>query len=150
MREILLVFSLVLAAVVMSACRSRSAPAPVTSLPATSASPTAATDIVHSLIWNIPSNLPIYGERESNSIRVAIFGMSVERPGFYFLPSGATVSNAVDAAGLKEFVGWKTYSGLARLKSDGSPEMITFPNRRKGLLMILDEGDQVYFGHEVC
>src|SRR5580693_4157062 len=122
MRVAFVVLNLVFAAVVMSGCRSRSSPAPVTSLPASRSSTTLPTDVVQSLIWNIPSNLPIFGDRGTNSIRVAIFGMSVQNPGFYFLPRGATVSNAIDTAGLKklgsrENIGWH-YSGIARLKPD--------------------------------
>jgi hypothetical protein len=148
MRLAFLVLSIVVAAVVTSGCRSRSSPAPVTVVPP-SPPPATVADVVQSLIWNIPSGLPIFGVAGSNSIRVVIFGMSVQHPGFYFLPRGATVSDAVDAAGSKQIVAWKHYSGIARLKPDGSPSKIDFPSRGEGLRIQLNEGDQIYFAHEV-
>jgi hypothetical protein len=78
-------------------------------------------------------------------------GGTVRRPGYYYLPRGAVVRDAVEAAqGLYDFTWWRYYSGLERPKPDGSFEVIRFTrNRSVEELIELQEGDRLYFGHEV-
>ena len=50
-----------------------------------------------------PLYLPIFGTETSDSIRVAVYGYSVNRPGYYYLTNGSTVRDAIQSArGLKE------------------------------------------------
>jgi hypothetical protein len=145
---------MVLALLSTNGCRSNSPPSQVASLRASPSSTSPAGDIFPSFYWNIPSGAPTIGDRGSNSIRVAIFGLCVPHPGFYILPRGATVSDVADSAvlwqsGAQEFIGWKHYCGIARSNPDGSYFKIKFPSRPEALRMQLQEGDQIYFSHEV-
>jgi protein involved in polysaccharide export with SLBB domain len=85
-------------------------------------------------------------------IRVIVFGMNgtVRRPGYYYLPHGAVVRDAIEAAqGLDDFAWWRDYSGIERQKSDGSFQVIHFTRNRKAEEQILLlNGDRIYFGHE--
>jgi hypothetical protein len=76
---------------------------------------------------------------------------TVRRPGYYFLSKGAVVRDAVEAAqGLGDFTGWRNYSGLERPKPDGSFEVVRFTqNRSAEEQIVLEDGDRLYFGHEV-
>jgi hypothetical protein len=100
-----------------------------------------------------PSNLPTFGSQTTNSIRIAVFGMqrSVNRPGYYHLPSGAVVRDAVRAAqGVDESTGWTRYSGLIRQKPGGKLEIIRYKSDQFANEQIpLKDGDSLFFGHEV-
>jgi len=102
---------------------------------------------------SVPPDLPTLGTPTSDSIRVAVSGMphTVRRPGYYDLPRGAVVRDAVEAAqGLSEFTWWRTYSGIERQKPVGTLDVIRFTqNRAREEQIVLQEGDRIYFGHEV-
>ncbi len=102
---------------------------------------------------SVPSDLPTFGTPTTNSIRVAVFGMNqaVKRPGYYHLPRGAVVRDAVEAAqGLSKFTWWRLYSGIDRPKPDGTLEYIQFTRDRTGEeQIVLQDGDRIYFGQEV-
>jgi protein involved in polysaccharide export with SLBB domain len=76
---------------------------------------------------------------------------TVKRPGYYHLPKGAVVRDAVEAAGgLGRITFWRIYSGIARPMPDGRLEVIRFTRDRAGEEQILlQDGDGIYFGHEV-
>gem|GEM_PF-2426157 len=103
--------------------------------------------------WTVPPDLPTFGTPADNSIRVAIFGLygAVNRPGYYYLPQGSFVRDAVEAAdGLGQFAWWRIYSGVQRPKPNGFWEVIRFTrNRTKEEQIVLQDGDQIYFGREV-
>ena len=84
---------------------------------------------------------------------MAVSGMphTVRRPGYYDLPRGAVVRDAVEAAqGLSEFTWWRTYSGIERQKPVGTLDVIRFTqNHAREEQIVLQEGDRIYFGHEV-
>jgi len=132
----------------VSGCRS---PRPTTDVPATQSSPGSATS--PTVGRSVPPDLPTFGTPTTNSIRVAVFGMTstVRRPGYYHLPRGAVVRDAVEAAqGLSDFTWWRSYSGIERQKTDGTLEVIRFTRNRAGEeQIVLQDGDRIYFGHEV-
>jgi protein involved in polysaccharide export with SLBB domain len=76
---------------------------------------------------------------------------TVQRPGFYYLPQGAIVRDAVKAAkGLSDFTWWRSYSGIERPRPDGLFNVFVFSdNRDAEELILLQDGDRIYFGHEV-
>lgn len=149
MRAVSYFLSVVIATLITCGCRSPSSSSPAITAPASPPTVSAATSASGSILWLMPTNLPTFGTAKSDSIRVAVFGGSVQRPGYYFLPRGAVLRDAVDAAGLKRIVGWRDYSGIARWKPDGSSEMIPFPSRLEAESMLLNDGDQIQFSHEV-
>lgn len=126
-------------------------PGPATDVPSNHASPVAGTSPWISR--SVPPDLPTFGTPTTNSVRVAVFGMAntVRRPGFYHLPRGAVVRDAVAAAkGLSEFTWWRRYSGIERQKPDGTLEVIRFTRDRAAEEQIVfQDGDRIYFGHEV-
>jgi hypothetical protein len=70
---------------------------------------------------SVPPDLPTFGSPAAGSIRVAVFGMTgtIARPGYYHLPHGALVRDAVEAAqGLGEFTWW-SLSMIERRTPDG-------------------------------
>jgi protein involved in polysaccharide export with SLBB domain len=74
---------------------------------------------------------------------------AVKRPGYYCLPAGAVVRDAVEAAQGFGIMQWSHYSGIERQKPDGSSEIIHFTHDRKAEEQILlRNGDRIYFGHE--
>lgn len=77
--------------------------------------------------------------------------MGAMRPGYYYLPKGAVVRDAAEAAkGLGRLTGWGFHSGLERPKPDGSFDVIRFTRNRSIEEQIeLQDGDRLYFGHEV-
>lgn len=134
--------------ILVSGCRSTHPTADVAGAdPSTvrAASPTAGRAV--------PPDLPTFGAPVADSIRVAVFGMThtVRRPGFYHLPRGAVVREAVEAAqGLSDFTWWRTYSGIERIKPGGGLELIRFTrDRAREEQIVLQDGDKIYFGHEV-
>src|SRR5262245_15201379 len=139
------------AAFLMIGCQSASPPpkAPATLPPR---EPGHSSFTASAVRWHVPSGLPVFGTPTANSIRVAIFGMpqTVSRPGYYHLPQGTVVRDAVEAAGgLSPFTWWRIYSGLQRPKPDGSWEIIVFTrNRTAEEQILLQDGDHLYFGHE--
>jgi hypothetical protein len=100
-----------------------------------------------------PPDLPTFGSQTTNSIRIAVFGMgrSVNRPGYYNLPSGAAVHDAVKAAqGIDQWTGWTGYSGIIRQKPGGKFEIIRYTSDQFANEHIpLKDGDSLFFGHEV-
>src|SRR5690349_8251839 len=77
--------------------------------------------------WPIPPDLPTLGLSGLDSIRVAVFGRSVKRPGYYYLQRGATVHDAMETAQFSGFVGWqRPYSGIQRQSTNGSVVTIWF------------------------
>ena len=99
-----------------------------------------------------PLYLPIFGTETSDSIRVAVYGYSVNRPGYYYLTNGSTVRDAIQSArGLKEIVSWEQpYSGIKRTKADGSTEMIWFSRsaRSSNEVGVLKNADWLRVSHE--
>jgi len=99
-----------------------------------------------------PLYLPIFGTETSDSIRVAVYGYSVSRPGYYYLTNGSTVRDAIQSAGgLKESVSWEQpYSGIKRTKADGSTEMIWFSRtaRSSNEVGVLKNADWLRVSHE--
>jgi protein involved in polysaccharide export with SLBB domain len=75
----------------------------------------------------------------------------VKQPGRYYLPRGVVVRDAVDAAGgLSERVWWRQYSGIERLRPDGTREVFqVFAGRQAAESVALQDGDVIFFGHEV-
>jgi hypothetical protein len=74
---------------------------------------------------------------------------TVNQPGYYYLPPGSIVRDAVEAAhGFGMMMGWR-YSGMERPTANGSFEVIRFRNRDTGEQLPLRNGDSLYFGHEV-
>lgn len=118
---------------------------------ATAQTPGTATS--QTVPWPVPPDLQTFGNPSDAAIRVAVFGMpgTVRRPGYYYLPKGSVVRDAVEAAqGLGDFTWWRNYSGLERPRPDGSFEVIRFTrNRRAEEQIVLRDGDGLYFGHEV-
>jgi protein involved in polysaccharide export with SLBB domain len=101
--------------------------------------------------WSLPAGFPVFGTPTSDSIRVAVFGYAVNRPGYYYLSRGTTVHGAIDAAqGLKNNVWWKRpYSGIQRPRPDGSVQTIWFQHRADDEQMALENGDRLRISHEV-
>ena len=104
--------------------------------------------------WKIPSDFSTFGVQSKDSIRIAIFGLSVKRPGYYILPRGATVRGAIEAAqGLSGIVGWeRPYSGIQRRRPDGSVLTIWFTSYKHQAeeeKLLLQDGDRVRISHEV-
>ena len=132
-------------------------PSPRTTAPQppliTTQAPPAVGVTSQTVRWPVPSNLPTFGEPSETSIRVVIFGMrgTVKQPGYYYLPKGSVIRDAVEAAhGLGDFTWWRNYSGLERPTPDGSFEVIRFTrNRSAEEQIVLRDGDRIYFGHEV-
>jgi hypothetical protein len=100
-----------------------------------------------------PKDLPVYGSPGTNSIRVTVFG-DVVRQGVYYLPKNAVVRDAIEAAqGLdsSKRAWWSYWSGLGRLKADGSPQVVRKFNddrRQEDELIPLKDGDWIHIGHE--
>src|ERR1043166_4421083 len=78
---------------------SPSSPAPLLSQ-TTKLAPTSRSVTSQTVRWPIPPGLPTFGEPSETSIRIAIFGMqgAVRRPGYYNLPKGSAIRDAVKAA----------------------------------------------------
>jgi hypothetical protein len=113
-------------------------------------SPVVCTFRSHGVRWPVPADLPTFGVAGADSIRVAVFGTlgAVNCPGYYHLPKGATVADALRAAqGLSEFVWWRVYSGIERSRRDGVFEVLEFTSGAARRIVLRD-GDRVYFGHE--
>ena len=102
--------------------------------------------------WSVPSEAE-FGSPTADSIRVAIFGYAVNRPGYYYLPKAAAVQDAAAAAGIHgSFGGWDPdYSGIQRNKPDGSVETIRFKNIAREIAekIALRSGDTLQLSHEV-
>jgi protein involved in polysaccharide export with SLBB domain len=113
--------------------------------------------MANSAHWHRPStNLPIYGERTTNSIRVAVHGMAAAmiKPGFHFLPRGSHAVDLIKIAGSRLLD--PSYSGLQRVEADGRWMIIPFRSGRRQYeheadwkLIPLEEGDEIYCGHEI-
>jgi hypothetical protein len=100
-----------------------------------------------------PKDLPAYGSPGTNSIRVTVFGVVV-RPGVYYLPRNAVVRDAIEAAQGLDSSGhawWSYWSGMGRLKGDGSPEVVrkfSDDRRQEDEQIPLRDGDWIHIGHE--
>lgn len=153
MRTFIFISTSLVAALVASGCHSPSRNREVPVTPVTSQVPESKLFISQTVRWPVPADLPTFGTPTPNSIRVAVFGMggTVRRPGYYHLPRGAVVRDAVDAAqGLGDFTWWRNYSGIERPRSEGSFEVIRFTrNRTAEEQILLQDGDRIYFGHVV-
>lgn len=153
MHTSILIAAGVVAALSLFGCCS-SKPGSLAAPPSQAAAPTTKLAAASSSIVRrpVPGDLPSFGEPSAATIRVAVFGMegTVRRPGYYYLPRGAVVRDAVVAAqGLGEFTWWRIYSGLERSKPDGSFDLIRFTrNRRAEEQIELQDGDRLYCGHE--
>ena len=103
--------------------------------------------------WKLPSDLPVFANTARGSIIVTVYGRSVNWPGIYYLRRRSTVQDAIGAAhGLKEIVGWEyPYSGIERLKEDGSVETIWFHRntRTNDEQTVLQDFDRLCISHEV-
>ena len=121
---------------------------------AVAAEPTAiVVQPVHQPGWEDPPlYLPVFGTETADSIRVAVYGYSVNRPGYYYLTNGSTVRDAIQLAhGLKDSVTWEQpYSGIKRTKADGSQEMIWFSRtaRSSNEVSVLKNADWLRVSHE--
>ncbi len=106
-----------------------------------------------SVHWPVPPGLPTFGSPSEKSIRVVIFGTVYEmKAGYYYLPKGATVRDAMGAAHVSRGGTYWRFSGVERPRPDGSFEVIHFTatsDRRADLQMVLQVGDRLYFAHEV-
>jgi protein involved in polysaccharide export with SLBB domain len=81
---------------------------------------------------------------------VLVYGYSVRQPGYYFLPSGAAIRDAISAAkGLDDTVDWRKYCSITRLNRDGSTERTKLTNPVEAEGIPLREGDKLWFAHEV-
>ena len=115
----------------------------------------AATEVATSpgFTWPLPENFPSFGTVSQQSMRVAIFGYAVKQPGYYYLPPGATVHDAIEAAhGLGNIVGWqRPYSGIQRRRPDGSVETVWFTRAGRSTeeQINLRDGDRLRISHEV-
>jgi hypothetical protein len=101
--------------------------------------------------WRIPPDFPTFGSPNPGFIRVAVSGYSV-RPGYYYLPEGATVHDAMDAAHFSHFVGWqRPYCGIQRRRPDGSVETIWFTREGRAAdeKRVLQNDDGLRISHEV-
>ena len=108
---------------------------------------------VHSAGWEDPPvYLPVFGTETSGSIRVAVYGSSVNRPGYYYLTNGSTVHDAIQSAhGLKDNISWEQpYSGIKRTKADGFQEMIwfTLAARSSNEVGVLQNANWLRVSHE--
>lgn len=103
-------------------------------------------------MWPSPST-PVFGQASSNIICVYVFG-EVKRPGTYHLPRGYKLGYAVEAAqDVTPYAWWSpAYSAVLRpSRGGGKPEVIPFKKgREQNIEMALEDGDQIYFSHEVC
>jgi protein involved in polysaccharide export with SLBB domain len=145
--------STVVAAVFGIGCRSPT-PSPANSQVAYSEPSAPASQSFKSQApqWTVPPTLTTFGTPTASSIRVAVFGgrRTVQRPGYYHLPSGAVVRDAVEAAGGLRPITWWIYSGIQRSQSDGSWQLFRFTrNRTEDEQISLRDGDEIYFGREV-
>jgi hypothetical protein len=106
-----------------------------------------------STAWRIPPDLQTFGVPTQGSIRVAVIGFAVKRPGYYILPAGTTVHDAIQAAqGLGDIVGWRRpYSGIQRHTTGASVETIWFTRsgRTAEEQLPLQAGDVLRISHEV-
>jgi hypothetical protein len=154
MRKTIYISTSLAVALLASGCHSPSPTTEAPVAPVVSQAPAPKPFISHH-IHPVPSDLPTFGTPTTNSIRVAIFGMSetVMQPGHYYLAQGAVVRDAVEAAhgiGNQAEWTWSHYSGIERPKPDGSFEVIRFTQGRSaGEQILLQDGDRIYFGHEV-
>ena len=128
---------------------------------ATSSKPSAAVAEPRAIVvapvrppgWDDPPlYLPVFGTETSDSIRVAVYGYSVNRPGYYYLTNGSTVHDAIQSAhGLKDNISWEQpYSGIKRTKADGSQEMIWFSQtaRSSNEVGVLKNADWLRVSHK--
>lgn len=115
----------------------------------------ARTEIATSpgFTWPVPEDFPTFGTGTQQSMRVAVFGYGVNRPGYYYLPRGATVHDAIEAAqGLNTLVAWhRPYSGIERQRPDGSVQTIWFTRAGRSTEERIDlhDGDRLCISHEV-
>lgn len=104
--------------------------------------------------WPLPpKDLPTFGQRTADSIKVAIHGDSgcVKKPGYYFLQKGSTVSNLIDAAqGLHRRATWSHLSGIQRQATNNAWEAVRFSTHSRDIesSIALRDGDMIYMG--VC
>ncbi len=98
--------------------------------------------------WPSPS-VPVFGQASKDTICVYVLNQ-VRRPGVYYLPRGSTVHQAIEAAqGVGRVILWQS-SGIIRPYRNEVPTTIRFGgDRAKEEQMTLEDGDQLYLGHEV-
>lgn len=93
---------------------------------------------------------PTFGTRTSDSICVLVTGRSVRQRGYYFLPRGATIGDAINAAqGLNERVDWTHSCWLTRAKADGTTEATNLTSRKEAEQLPLKDGDRLKFSHPI-
>jgi hypothetical protein len=105
-----------------------------------------------SFTWSIPPDFPTFGTATADSIRVAVFGYSIKKRGYYYLSRGATVHDAMQAGQFSGFVWWKRpYCGIQRQRPDGSVETIWFTqaSRAADEQRVLQNDDRLKISHEV-
>ena len=145
-------FILVVGALVVFTCGCQS-PNPKTQTSEARSSIAATQAAVSPIVtWPVPSDLPVIGTPSANSIRVAISGYSVKRPGYYYLLRGATVHDAIEAAQLSDIGRWQQpYSSIERQRPDGSVEISRFTRRSRvaNEQRVLENNDRVFLSHEV-
>lgn len=75
----------------------------------------------------------------------------VNQEGRYYLRRGSVVRDAVEAVGgINVMVGWRGYSGIERRRADSTLEVYKrFRGRESAEQIVLEDGDVVFFGHEV-
>lgn len=142
MRTIMLLTTGCIAAGMLCGCRSsgsKSAPPPAV----------PKSVLKYNFRWPVPTGLPVFGTASTNTICIVIYG-GVNRPGYYFLPAGAVVGDAVKAAqGLKgEWTGYtgRLPSGIVR-PNIFRAEVVQFTRgAEKEEQVPLKDGDQIHFG----
>jgi len=147
-RPLISTFGLVLA--FASGCHSPSPPRPPAG--AQASTPVTTRPVISSgFTWSVPADFPTFGTATADSIRVAVFGYSV-KPGYYYLPQGATVHDAMATARFSGIVWWKRpYCGLQRQRLDGSVETIWFTREGRATdeQRVLQNDDRLQISHEV-
>jgi hypothetical protein len=147
MKALQLIAAMGAVAMLACGCQSSNPIAPVSEAQASSA--THPTQLPNPA-WSKPEDLPAFGTPTADSIRVVVWGRSVMQPGWYYLPRGSTIHDAMVAAEAS-IHSWPPgrHDYLQRIKADGSLETIRFLNPTVDEQRSLQDGDHLKFSHEV-
>ena len=102
--------------------------------------------LVSAYVRPVPANLPIHGSPTLDSVQVIVYE-EVSNPGIYFLPDGATVKDAIVAAGgPTEFTNW-SFSCI--VSPDGKCTRFSYHNRNADERIRLQHGDRFYLSRQL-